>query len=173
MTVKSNCAACALKGKRYALAINHCNAGLMTGDSRVLQENLQRLITVCTEDEELEVPDFEIGSCSSIGDIDTTKSLYNLTFKMRPMIICITEHMQVDGLNDLMGKLYFRRGQAFGSEKLKRYDEAQEDFLISKQVSPANEAQCDKAISDIITKRNILSKQEAKRMKRAFGSSQP
>ena len=81
----------------------------------------------------------------------------------------IKERMQIS-CQTLVGKLYYRRGTASASERIKMFDEAIEDLKKAKELNSSSAPQCEKIIKEITLRRGFAAKQEAKRLRRAFSA---
>ena len=94
---------------------------------------------------------------------------FSFSFQLGPVLQMIKTQMQVS-CRPLLGKLYYRRGTANASDRIKKIDEAIEDFKMAKELNPSTASQCEKTIKELIARKNIVAKQEAKRVRRALCS---
>ena len=70
----------------------------------------------------------------------------------------------------LVGKLYFRRGIANASDKIKKFEEAIDDLENAEVLNPSSAPHCERVIKETTSRKLLAAKQETKRLRRAFSS---
>jgi tetratricopeptide (TPR) repeat protein len=161
--VLSNKAACYLKMGQYKGAVSSCSLGLKIAESSIMHHGF---LTFLADSDSFKT--LTIKQPLSLGDdggVDNVSA--PLGFHLKPCLEAIEEYVRASIPSEVIGKLYFRRA-AGNFIDLDDVEKAEEDFLMSKSLSPKDGSLIEKKLEQIKAIKSKGVKLEKKRMKRMF-----